>query len=379
MGQADPARGVCLNYDGRKENYMKKMMRKEETFEPEELHGNAIPDKTDTATGTEEGGAAVVAAAAPKPRGIKLRKAGTYLKSYWSLYLCLLPGFVILLIFTYVPMYGITLAFRDYIPKYGLWESPWGVNGDIWYHFKTVFATYGLWELLRNTLWLGLLGLIFAFPSSIVLALLINELGNKTFKKAVQTISYLPYFLGWAIVATIVYSFFSRDMGIINNVLEDLFGVRVSWYSEPKWWPWILTFVGIWKTTGWGTITFLAGISGIDPTLYEAAEMDGAGRWKQTWHVTIPGIMPVIGITFTLTVANIVRDDFEKIYTITGNSDLLGETTNVLGTWAYSTMLGGFRNYGQVTVVTFLQSIVGLILMVGANWLVKKLDANPLW
>ena len=118
MGQADPARGVCLNYDGRKENYMKKMMRKEETFEPEELHGNAVPDKTDTATGTEEGGAAAVAAAAPKPRGVKLRKAGTYLKSYWSLYLCLLPGFVILLIFTYVPMYGITLAFRDYIHAY---------------------------------------------------------------------------------------------------------------------------------------------------------------------------------------------------------------------------------------------------------------------
>lgn len=307
----------------------------------------------------------------------KKQKFLSYMKNNWPLYLMLLPGFVVLLVFSYFPMVGITLAFKDYNPSLGILGSPW--TADLFSNFKYVLTSSGFFKLVRNTLILGIMNIIFAFPSSIILALMFNEIQNKFFKKCAQTVSYLPYFISWIVIATIAYSMFTMDYGLVNKMLEKLGMEPIFWYAESQYWPWLLTFIGIWKSIGWGTITFLAGITGIDPSLYEASVVDGAGRWKQTLHVTIPGIMPVIGITFILTVANIVKDDFEKIFALVGGNDLLLESTDVLGTWVYRTMKGSFKSYGEVTAVTFMQSILSLVLMFVANKIVKKTGNPSLW
>lgn len=285
------------------------------------------------------------------------------------------PGFLCLLIFSYVPMYGLQLAFKSYSPALGIWGSPW-VG---WENFKYAVLSRGFVEKVGNTLALGGLKIIFAFPSSIILALMMNEVMLKPFKKAVQTISYLPYFISWVIVSSIVYMFFTKDGGVINKILVALGGREIFWYAEPKYWRAIITISGIWKNMGWGTIVFLSALTNINPELYEAARCDGAGHIKCCIHVTIPGIMPAIAMTFILSVSGIVKDDFEQIYALVGESSILSKTTEVLGTWVYKQLHGGFRGWGDATAVSLIQSIAGFLLVVVSNWLVKKTDNEGLW
>ncbi len=309
-----------------------------------------------------------------KPKN-KFSEFFTHIKRHWRLYAMIAPGFIILLIFAYVPMYGITLAFKSYTPSLGILKSEW-VGFE---NYKYVFSNDGFFELTFNTLRLGVLTLIFGFPSSIVMALMINELQAMRFKKVVQTISYIPYFISWVVISGMAYSLFSKDYGIINACLKT-FGIEpVFWYATPKVWPALLTAIGIWKSVGWGTIAFLANMTSINPDLYEAAVVDGANRWKQTIHVTLPGIMPIVSMTFILTLSKIVQDDFEKIYALVGTNSMLYETTDVLGTWAYRTMYSSFSNYGDVTAVQFLQGIIGFLLIMAGNAIVKKTGNQPLF
>jgi len=298
-----------------------------------------------------------------------------HIKRNYQLYLMFVPGFVILALFAYLPMYGLILSFKQYTPRLGILHSPW-VG---WDNFKYGVATYGFWRLVRNTLVLGLLKMIFAFPSSIILALLINELRVGPFKKTIQTLSYLPYFISWVIVASIMYLLLSTDYGMLNNFLIKLGIGKVDWYTSPQYWRAILTITTIWKNMGWGTIIFLAGLTAISPELYEASVCDGAGRWKQTLHVSIPGIMPVIAMSFILSISGIVRDDFEQVYALVGNSSELWKTVDVLGTWMYRGLRGSFTGWGEVTAVGLIQGLVSLILMLGANALIKRTDNKGLW
>ena len=286
-----------------------------------------------------------------------------------------LPGFLCLLLFSYVPMYGLVLAFKEYSPRHGILGSEWvGLE-----NFRYALQSKSFWEMVGNTLRLGLLKIIFAFPSSIILALMINEVFCKRFKKVVQTIANLPYFISWVIVSSIVYMFLAKDAGVLNKVLA-FFGLdSVFWYAESKYWPGIITISGIWKNVGWGTIVFLSAMTNINPDLYEAAKVDGAGRLRQCLHVTIPGIMPAFTMTFILCVAGIVKDDFEQIWALVGDSSILSETTEVLGTWVYKTLRGSFRGWGDATAVGLLQSLAGMILMLVSNWLVKKQGQEGLW
>ena len=286
-----------------------------------------------------------------------------------------LPGFLCLLLFSYVPMYGLVLAFKEYSPRHGILGSEWvGLE-----NFRYALQSKSFWEMVGNTLRLGLLKIIFAFPSSIILALMINEVFCKRFKKVVQTIANLPYFISWVIVSSIVYMFLAKDAGVLNKVLA-FFGLdSVFWYAESKYWPGIITISGIWKNVGWGTIVFLSAMTNINPDLYEAAKVDGAGRLRQCLHVTIPGIMPAITMTFILCVAGIVKDDFEQIWALVGDSSILSETTEVLGTWVYKTLRGSFRGWGDAPAVGLLQSLAGMILMLVSNWLVKKQGQEGLW
>lgn len=308
----------------------------------------------------------------PKDRAKKICK---HVLMNWQLYLMFVPGFVCLFIFSYVPMYGIQLAFKRYSPAFGIWGSPW-VG---WENFQYAVLSYGFREQVRNTLILGAMKLVFAFPSSIILALMINEVVVKPFKKTVQTISYLPYFISWVVVSAIVKIFLSEDTGVFNRIIEAFGGTPIAWYAAPQYWRAILTASGIWKNMGWGTIVFLAALTNINPELYESARCDGAGRWRCCWHVTLPGIMPAIAMTFILSVSGIVKDDFEQIYALVGDSSMLSKTTEVLGTWVYKCLHSGFRSYGDATAVTLVQSIVGFGLVLGSNYLVRKTGNEGLW
>ncbi len=293
----------------------------------------------------------------------------------WQLYLMYIPGFLVLLVFCYVPMYGIQLAWKSYSPALGIMGSKW-VG---WENFKYAVTTRGFADMALNTLALGGLKILFAFPSSIILALMMNEVTNAPFKKTVQTLSYLPYFISWVIVSAILNIFLTMDGGVFNRISTAFGGEEIFWYAEPKYWRAILTFSGIWKGMGWGTIVFLAALTNINPELYEAAYVDGAGRWKCCIHVTIPGIMPAIAMTFILSVSGVVKDDFEQIYALVGESSILNETTEVLGTWVYKQLHGGFRGWGDATAVSLIQSIAGFILVAGSNWLVRKTGNEGLW
>ena len=308
----------------------------------------------------------------------KTRSAAVRAAKNWQLYLMYLPGLLVLAVFCYYPMYGLILSFKDYNPVLGITASHW-IGFE---NFKYAVLSRGFANLVKNTLILGVLKLIFAFPCSIILALLMNELGNKVFKKSVQTISYLPYFISWVIVASIAYMFLSTDYGILNSFLKSIGLPTVQWYAAPQYWRAIIIITGIWKTTGWGTIIFLAGLTAINPDLYEAARCDGAGRWSQTWHVSVPGIMPVIMMTLILSIAGIVRDDFEQIYALVGINSNLNPTMDVLGTWMYRGLQSAgsnFRAYGEITAVGFVQGIISFILMIGANYVTKKTENQGLW
>lgn len=310
-----------------------------------------------------------------KIKPLKHKKLFKDIIKEYQLYIMIIPGFIVLFIFAYVPMYGLILSFKEYNPVLGILESHW----IGWENFTYAVLSRGFLKLVRNTLILGILKLIFAFPSSIILALLINELRNGKFKKTVQTISYLPYFISWVIAASIAYLFLSTDYGVINKMLINLGFDKIHWYASPEYWRAIMTITTIWKNTGWGTIIFLAGLTSISPELYEAARCDGANRWKQTIHISIPGIMPVIAMTFILSVSGIVRDDFEQIYALVGMNGELYETVDVIGSWMYRGLRGPFKGWGEVTAVGFVQGIVSFVLMICANMLVKKTDNKGLW
>ena len=287
-----------------------------------------------------------------------------------------LPGFLCLLLFSYLPIYGIILVFKQYNPVLGVLGSPWiGLQ-----NFKDVVMTEGFLRMVRNTVVLGSFRLLFGFPASIIFALLLNELTAKIFKKTVQTISYLPYFISWVIISGIAYLFLNYDYGMINSFLKALNLEPVRWYADPDKWWFILTFTNIWKNLGWSTIIYLAALTNISPELYEATEMDGANRWQQTLHITLPGIMNVILICLILNVTTLVKDDFEQIYVMVGSNALLYEKTEVIGTWAYRVMQSGFRGYAQSTTANFMQSVISLILIVGTNFLVRRYDKSAaLW
>lgn len=335
-------------------------------------------EETRDRTTEETAGQAVADSAVQQQTAAKKsdkKKAIKKVLKNWQLYLMYLPGFLCLLIFSYLPMYGITLAFKSYSPADGILGSPW-VGFD---NFKYAVLSRGFMEKVGNTLALGGLKIVFAFPSSIILALMMNEVRLKPFKKTVQTLSYLPYFISWVIVSAILNIFLTKDAGVFNQILKT-FGLEpVFWYAEPKYWRAIITISGIWKNMGWGTIVFLAALTNINPELYEAARVDGAGYMRLCWHVTLPGIMPAIAMTFILSVSGIVKDDFEQIYALVGDSSILSPTTEVLGTWVYKQLHGGFRGWGDATAVSLVQSIAGFILVVLSNWFVKKTDNEGLW
>ncbi|MBO9607818.1 MAG: sugar ABC transporter permease [Paenibacillaceae bacterium] len=276
-----------------------------------------------------------------------------------------LPGLLFFLLFKYAPMWGVIISFQKYSSYRGLFKSDW-VGFE---HFQRFFASPDLVMLLRNTFAINLLNLVFFFPASILLALLLNELRQKKLKSFVQSVVYLPHFLSWVIIAGMTYMMLSESIGAINLLLMKLGVGPFDFLVNPNYFWALLTLQSIWKEAGWGSIIFLAAFAGIDPQLYEAAKMDGANRLQQMIHVTLAGIRNVIFILLILRIGNIMDVGFEQVYLMMNGA--VSSVADVIDTYVYRAgILQGQFSYSAA--IGLFKSLVGLAMVIGANWLAKK-------
>ncbi|MGG1514561.1 sugar ABC transporter permease [Paenibacillus oryzisoli] len=288
------------------------------------------------------------------------------------LYLMVLPGLLYFLIFKYWPMYGIFIAFKDYQPFLGFWNSPFvGLK-----HFERLFSDDNFLVLFRNTLILASYNILFFFPLPIVIALMLNELRIEVMKRFVQTLIYIPHFMSWVVVVGIAYIFLTTEGGVVNDVLVRLGGDKINFLASNEWFRTIVTSEVIWKETGWGTIIFLAALSGVDPQLYEAAHMDGANRARQLWHITLPAIRSTIIILLILRLGSFLDTGFEQIFLMLNAMNR--EVGDVFDTYVYSVGISQGQ-YSFSTAVGVFKSIIGLVLVVSSNYFAKKFGEEGIY
>ncbi|WFA21055.1 sugar ABC transporter permease [Paenibacillus mucilaginosus] len=304
----------------------------------------------------------LAAVSAVKPR--RFPAGRQILRDKW-LYMLLVPGVLYFLLFKYVPMFGLAIAFQDYKPHIGFLESPWvGLK-----HFERFFTEPQFWMLFRNTFVLAMYNLVFFFPLPIILALMLNEVRRETFKRWVQTMLYLPHFVSWVVAVGIFYVLLTTEGGIINDIIARLGFEKIPFLLSEEWFRTMIISQSIWKEAGWGTIIFLAALSGVDLQLYEAARIDGAGRWRQLWHVTLPAIRSTIVILFILRLGSFLDTGFEHIFLMLNSVNR--EVGEVFDTYVYLKGLTQAQ-YSYSAAVGLFKSAVGLVLVLGANWLAKK-------
>jgi len=284
----------------------------------------------------------------------------------------LIPGLASLILFHYIPMYGISMAFQDFNVVKGFFKSPW-VGFD---NFAYLLKSREFYAILRNSILISLYRMFWGFPVPIILALMLNEVKNIYYKKTIQTILYLPHFISWVVIVGIVYNFLSPSTGIINHIIKLFGGEPIAFLQEEKYFRSILVISDIWKGSGWGTIIYLAAISGIDESLYEAAIIDGATRMQRIRYVTIPGIMSTIIVLLILRSGSILRNGFEQIFLM--YSPLVYDVADVFETYTYRVGLREGR-FSYATAVGMFQSIVGLILIWTTNRLSRKFGEGGLW
>ncbi|MCI8798710.1 ABC transporter permease subunit [Acetatifactor muris] len=296
---------------------------------------------------------------------------GKHLKKEWMLYSFLIIPVLYYIIFKYIPMFGNVIAFRKYSGGPNIFGQKWvGFR-----YFKQFLKDPSFWNAFRNTLTLSITYLIFRFPITLTFALLLNEIRNLKWKKFVQTVSYLPHFISMVIIAGMIKEVVSLT-GPINTMIESLGGEKISFIQEASWFPPIYIISGIWQGLGWGTILYLAAMTGINMELYEAAKVDGANRFKQAIHVTIPGIMPTIVTLLILDIGGIMGSNFEKIILLYLPSTY--ETADVISTLVYRMGISG-GNFSYATAVGLFEGVVGLILVVTANLVSRKVTEASLW
>lgn len=277
-----------------------------------------------------------------------------------------LPAFLILFFFSYVPMSGLIMAFKSYDYSKGIWGSPWnGID-----NFKFLLASKATFiNMTKNTLMYYFVFTILGTFLNVVLAIAIDQFVFKKCAKVMQTIMIIPVFISYAAVQFIVYAFIASDTGIINNVL----GTNIKFYSSASLWPMILTVVKMWNSVGYGSVLYMSVLAGIDTELYEAAEIDGANKWRQIWHITLPALIPMITVMLLLSVGNIMRSDTGLFYQVTRNSGSLYSTTQVIDSYVLNAIFKN-SNFGFVAATTLFQSVIGLLLMLFANGVVRKIS-----
>lgn len=276
-----------------------------------------------------------------------------------------LPAFLVLFFIMYVPMAGLVMAFKNYNMVDGIWKSPW--NGLDNFKFLLASKTT-FWSMTKNTLMYYVIFTALGTFLNVVLAIAIDQFVFKKMAKVMQTLMIIPVFISYAAVQFIVYAFISTDTGILNNT----FGMNVRFYSTASYWPLILTIVKIWNSVGYGSVLYMSVLAGIDTELYEAAQIDGANKWQQIWHITIPSLIPMITVMLLLSVGSIMKSDTGLFYQVTRNNGQLYSTTQVIDSYVLNAIFKN-SNFGFTAATSFFQSVVGLFLMLIANFTVRKI------
>lgn len=295
-----------------------------------------------------------------------LKRLGRFL----PLYLMLLPGVVYLFINCYIPMAGIVIAFKQYNVRDGMFGSPWvGLS-----NFEFLFKTNDAWLMTRNTLLYNLVFIVLGTVLAIAIAIILNEIRAQMAKQVYQTVILIPYLISMVVVSYLAFAFLSNGNGFLNNTVLPMMGMEpIDWYNQPRYWPFILVIVQLWKTLGYNCILYYATICGIDRSLYEAAVVDGASRWQQIRNVTLPSLKSTIIILTLMSLGNIFRSDFGLFYQVPMDSGPLLEVTQTIDTYVYRGLMQT-NNIGMSSAAGVYQSIVGFILVFAANWAVRRLD-----
>jgi putative aldouronate transport system permease protein len=290
----------------------------------------------------------------------------------YDLYLMLVPGIIFLIIFKYTPMYGLIISFQDFSIFRGISDSPW-VG---WKHFEKLMNNDQFFDVLRNTIVISVYKLAVLFPAPIVISILLNELRKMVFKRVIQSVVYLPHFISWVIVSGIFLNLLSINGGIVNSILIKLGGQPIAFFLNPDVFQSLLVFTEGWKEVGWGTIVYLAALSSIDPQLYEAAKMDGANRFQQILHVTLPGMASTIVLMLILRLGNMLEAGTEQILVM--YNPVVYNVADVIGTYVYRVGLGS-SDYSFSTAVGLFESVVAFILIVTGNSLCKRYLGRSIW
>jgi putative aldouronate transport system permease protein len=293
------------------------------------------------------------------------------LQTNMTLSLMALPGVIMLLVFAYLPMVGLVIAFKDYRFADGLWGSAW-VGFD---NFRFLFGTDTAWRITRNTLLMNSLFIVTGTVVSLIIALLMNEVYTSWLSKYYQTMLFFPYFISWVIVSYFVFGFLNGETGIANQVLLALGLDKIEWYREPAYWPAILTAANLWNGVGFGSIVYLAGMLGIDTSYYEAAKIDGANKLQQIRFITLPLIMPLIIILILLSIGRIFNADFGLFFFVPRDNPMLYSSTDVIDTFVYRSLVQ-LGDISMAAAAGFYQSVVGFVLVVLANWLVRRINPD---
>jgi putative aldouronate transport system permease protein len=294
------------------------------------------------------------------------------IKQNYELYLFLLPVVILYLVFRYYPMYGVQIAFKNFRASQGIWGSEW-VGFD---HFIRFFESFNFWPIMENTLVLSFYSLIFGFPIPIIVALMLNQMMAKRYKKFVQTVIYAPHFISTVVLVGMLHVFLSPNSGLVNHIIVFFGGDPILFMADEGWFRPLYVLSGIWQETGFATIIYLAALASVNPELHEAAIMDGASKWKRVLNVDIPGIMPTIIILLVLALGNIMSVGFEKAFLM--QSDLNYGTSNILPTYVYERGIQK-AEYSFSAAIGLFNSIVNVILLVTVNRVAKKLTETSLW
>lgn len=294
------------------------------------------------------------------------------IRKNWELYVFVLPAALYFLVFKYWPMYGVQIAFRDFMPSLGVAGSPWvGFK-----HIGRFISGPHFSRLIKNTFGLSLYALAVGFPAPIILALMMNEVRVSWFKKTVQTITYAPNFISMVVMVGMLISFLSPTVGIVNKLIGLVGGAPIPFFSRSEWFRTIYVLSGVWQRTGWASIIYLAALSGIDPQLHEAATIDGASRLRRIWHINLPGIAPTVIILLILSVGQIMSVGFEKVYLMQNALNL--ETSEIIATYVYKVGILGTQ-FSYTAAVGLFDSVINFILLVTVNYLSKRISDTSLW
>lgn len=293
------------------------------------------------------------------------------IRRYKCQYIMIMIGILCLILFNYIPMVGLQIAFRDYRPGNTIWNAKWVGLDNFWFLQDSEF-----WRVVKNTLVLTVSRFVVTFPAPIILALLINEVKNIWFKRIVQSITYIPHFISWVVVAYMLDSFLSPYNGLINQIIGKLGGEPIYFMGQNKWFVPLVVIASVWKEIGWGTIIYLAAISGINQEMYEAAKLDGAGKWNQMKCITLPSIRPTIVLLLILSIPNIINAGVDSIYPLMNNANM--EVSNVLDTYV---LINGLQQgrYSLATAVGMISSVISFLLIITANKIANAINGEGLW